>query len=118
MIAPIEHSGGAGRTAAIRGLNDALRRTFSNGNVMLSQGVAALPPPERTALLLAVRQYDAFDLGDDPYGEHDFGTSEQAGRTYFWKIDYYDNDLLHVSPDPANPAVTCRVLTVMRAGEY
>jgi Protein of unknown function (DUF3768) len=57
-----------------------------------------------------------------PYGEHDFGafTFDHEGESLriFWKIDYYAPDLLHGSEDPADPAQTIRVLTIMLAEEY
>ena len=34
-----------------------------------------------------------------------------------WKLDCHDRDLRCGSPDPADPSVTTRVLTVMRADE-
>ncbi|WP_152047148.1 DUF3768 domain-containing protein [Aureimonas psammosilenae] len=99
-------------------LNDAFRRTFTGGQVMLTAGVAALDPAERLAVLDAVRSFDAFNSGCDPYGEHDFGAFECAGVKYFWKIDAYDRDYAYASPDPADPALTARVLTIMLANEY
>jgi Protein of unknown function (DUF3768) len=36
----------------------------------------------------------------------------------FWKIDLYDREMELMSPDPANPDVTTRILTVMLADEY
>lgn len=102
----------------IRILNDTLRSTFWTGKVMLTQGVACLPPEEMAALLTAVRTFDAFTEGNDSHGEHDFGSVDQGGVRYFWKIDYYDTACEMGSPDPADPAVTTRVLTIMRADEY
>ena len=56
--------------------------------------------------------------GNDPYGERDFGALWFANVKIFWKIDDFDRAKRLHSPDPADPAVTCRVLTIMRADEY
>jgi hypothetical protein len=55
---------------------------------------------------------------NDPYGEHDFGALTVEDRKIFFKIDYYDRALAGGSPDPADPRVTTRVLTIMLAEEY
>jgi Protein of unknown function (DUF3768) len=102
----------------IRQLNDALRRSFAGGRVMMTAGVDALPDAEKAAVLAKVRIFDDFNLGNDPHGEHDFGSFEVAGRSYFFKVDYYSPDLQGGSEDPADPERTTRVLTIMRADEY
>ena len=50
--------------------------------------------------------------------EHDFGSVEFAGEKCFWKIDYYNKALDAGSEDPADPAQTTRVLTIMLTSEY
>ena len=52
------------------------------------------------------------------FGEHDFGALTVAGVRLLWKIDYYDAAMAGGSPDPADPSVTTRVLTVMLAHEW
>jgi Protein of unknown function (DUF3768) len=99
-------------------LNDSLRRTFGGGKVVMTDGVAALPERDLAQLLERVRSFDAFTPDNDPYSEHDFGTVELGGRTYFFKVDYYAPDMDGGSEDPADPAKTTRVLTIMRADEY
>ena len=105
-------------TERIRALNDKLRRTGTGGRVVLTAGIAALPPEAMAAVLLAVQVFDAFTPDNDPYGEHDFALIEVAGERIMFKIDYYDRDMNGLSPNPADPAVTCRVLTIMLASEY
>ena len=105
-------------TDRIRALNDDFRRTFVGGLVMITAGVEAMPAEQRKSLLAKVRAFDDFTEDNDPHGEHDFGAIDEGGVRYFWKVDCYDRATEFGSPDPADPAVTTRVLTIMRADEY
>lgn len=66
-------------------------------------------------LMTAVRRY-AFQPGDGP--ERDFGAFTFRERRILFKIDYYDTALEFGSEDPADAAVTQRVLTIMLAEDY
>lgn len=103
----------------VSGLNDLLRTTFLTGKVVLTEGISALSQELQSEVLTRVRCYTVFGPDNDPHSEHDFGAFdlEGAGRI-FWKIDYYDRTLCGASPDPADPHVTTRVLTIMLAEEY
>lgn len=97
--------------------NDAFRTRPGVGWVATDE-VAAKGPAFIVAAMRAVAAFDDFHPGNDPHGEHDFGAFTLAGQSLFWKIDYYDRDLRFGSPDPADPAVTRRILTIMLASEY
>src|SRR3989344_8532602 len=101
------------KTERIRELNDVFRRTFSGGKVVMTASVAALPDMVRANALLQVARFDDFNSDNDPHQEHDFGSFELCGRTFFFKIDYYDTSMEFGSEDPSNPDQTTRVLTVM-----
>ena len=102
--------------ATIAALNDAARTTLAGCRVVITQGIAGLG--DVGEIFDRVTSYAHFDSRNDPHGEHDFGSFELAGQLVFWKFDYYDLDLLMHSPNPADPSVTSRVLTVMLAQEY
>ena len=104
--------------ARVRELNDAFRRSFDGGRVMLTIGIRSLAGEQQACVLTRVRCFEEFEANNDPHQEHDFGSFEIEGATYFWKIDYYDHELRCGSPDPSDPARTTRVLTVMLAEEY
>ena len=102
----------------IRYLNDQFRRTGRGGRIMLTQGIQALGQKAVAEIIDKVRAFDQFNEGNDPYKEHDFGKIVHGHDTVLWKIDYYDRAMEFHSPDPADPVVTTRVMTVMMAEEY
>ena len=102
----------------IQVLNDNFRSTFVGGQVVMSAGVADLSLGTRAQVVLRVQTFADFTADNDPYGEHDFGSFEVAGETFFWKIDYYDSLCEFGSEDPTDPEKTTRVLTIVFAGEY
>ena len=102
----------------IRALNDRFRQSLRGGMLVMTAGVIALGQARQLKILEAVARFDYFDEDNDPYGEHDFGALEVEGERLFFKIDYFAQSLSAHSPDPADEAVTNRVLTVMLAEEY
>ena len=106
------------QTHRIRGLNDDLRQHLIGGGAVITLGVAALGQEAVDRIVQTVAVFDDFCHVNDPYEEHDFGAFEVEGETIFFKIDYFDRTLTHHSPDPADPAVTERVITIMLADEY
>ncbi|MEJ7925737.1 DUF3768 domain-containing protein [Sphingobium sp. AN641] len=106
------------RIARIRALNDQLRSFRLGGFVTITQGIQGLGKTALQEILMRVAKFDSFEEGNDPYGEHDFGALEYGGQRIFWKIDYYDKSLEGGSPNPADPDVTSRVITIMLASEY
>jgi hypothetical protein len=105
-------------TERICALNDRLRQDLSTGLAVMTPGVAALGPDAVDRIVKTVSVYDDFCHANDPHEEHDFGGFDAEGQKIFFKIDYYDNSLSAHSPDPADPSVTRRVITIMLANEY
>ena len=122
------------RAAQIARLNDRARQAMGIACAAVTTvGFRSLPATDQSRVRELIETYNAFTPGNDPHGERDFGAIYQArdGRwtalppargdpieTVFWKIDYYDRAMQFGSPDPADPTVTRRVLTIMLASEY
>ena len=106
------------KSRRVRVLNDNFRSTFIGGQVVMTAGVADLLIGVRAQVLINVQNFAQFTADNDPHGEHDFGSFEVAGEKFFWKVDYYDSDMMYGSEDPADPDKTTRVLTIMLADEY
>lgn len=103
-------------------LNDKLRQNIFTpteyGTIIITNGVSILPIQEQIIIMNLVKDFNRFTAGNDPYDEHDFGKISLNGIDYFFKIDYYDNDLTYGSENPSDDSITKRVLTIMRADEY
>ena len=71
------------KTDRIRALNDAFRRTFVGGAVMITAGVEAMPLDQRRSLIQKVRSFEACQFSQkrdpgfaskrDPFVVHDRG---------------------------------------------
>ena len=110
-------------------LNDQLRENITSpghNRVVMTDGIAALIGDValfrgfrlRAELLRLIRDFDSFDHGNDPHGNRDLGSFEFEGTRCLWKIDFYDLNLSAGSENPADPSVTVRVLTILRADEW
>ncbi|HET9098264.1 MAG TPA: DUF3768 domain-containing protein [Candidatus Saccharimonadales bacterium] len=101
-----------GKITRIAALNDHFRQT--SNHFLLTNGVSNLP--NIPGLIGEIRRYKDFNEDNDPYEEHDFGNLSWQGRSIFWKIDYYDQQLSQWH-DPAKDSCK-RILTVLLADEY
>jgi hypothetical protein len=106
------------KTQRIRELNDDLRQHLIGGLAVITPGVAALGQEAVARIVKTIAVFDDFCHANDPHQEHDFGAFEVDGHKLFFKIDYYDSSLSQHSPDPADPSVTERIITIMLAEEY
>jgi len=96
------------RRATIIALNDQLRTTFKGGRVQMTPSVYELDGRLRGRALSVLARYSKFDADS----EHNWGTFIFAGFSFEWRIEYRTTDGSGVSPDPADPQVTLRVLTL------
>ena len=99
-------------------LNDKFRRSFINGEVLLSAGIAAMSSEDKANIVSLVQNFDNFTPDNNPYSENDFGTFDYKDEKILWKIDYYDLNNQYHSENPANPDITNRILTIMKVFEW
>jgi hypothetical protein len=107
------------RSEKIARLNDRARAAMGLAcRLVQTPGINALSPQDQSKIREKVETFDAFTPDNDPYGERDFGAFDHQREKIFWKIDFYDKDLMFESEDPADAFKTTRVLTIMLAEEY
>jgi Protein of unknown function (DUF3768) len=98
----------ADKCSRIIELNDQFRSTFKGGRVQMTPSVYELDARLRGRAAHVVSRYNKSD--DD--SEHDWGVFIFAGYSFEWRIEYRGKDGTGVSPDPADPEQTFRVLTL------
>lgn len=98
---------------------DLTKRSKTPHKLFLSENVHFLAQndlPAFTALLRKLVTFTDFQENNDPHAEHDFGKLEVNGKDYFFKFDYYNQDLTEWGNPKENDTV--HVLTLMEASEY
>ena len=105
------------RAEQIARLNDQVRLGAA-GTIMITQGVKRISGFDAAELSALLANYDDFTHENDPHGDRDFGLISYKGWDVIWKIDSYDKELKFGSDNPADPAVTTRILTLLLASEW
>jgi hypothetical protein len=105
-------------TEIIRDLNDRARTTFTGCVVMMTATLAHSCEEVRSEVLRRVREFRHFNEDNDPWSEHDFGSFKIAGQSFNFRIDCYDREMEHGSPNAANPDITTRVITIGPAADF
>ena len=85
---------------------------------MMTQGIQAMGEKAVQEIMAKIRAFSDFNKNNDPHKEHDMGKFTHNGETILFKLDYYDKAMEYASPDPADPNVTTRVMTIMTGFEY
>ena len=107
------------KTKRVRELNDDSRRHLIGGGAVMTQGIAALGADVVARIVKTIAVFSDFCEANDPHGEHDFGAFDDVdGHRVMFKVDYYNKTLTGGSPDPSDPSVTERIITIMLAEEY
>ena len=119
----VEQQDHQSRAETIAGQNDRFRQTFGAdftipGRVVVTAGVEAKGGLFLQKLMVAVMGFDDFNEGNDPHGLRDFGIVTIDGARVYWKLDLFDPSYEWGAEDPANPARTRRVLTLLLPEEY
>jgi hypothetical protein len=96
------------KRAKIIELNDQLRTTFKGGRVQMTRNFYDLDDQLRGRALSVMARYNKFDDNS----EHDCGVFIFAGYSFEWRIEYRGKEGIGVSPDPADPEKTFRVLSL------
>lgn len=107
--------------------NDQFRQTWGAdftiaGQIVMTRGVAELPPSAQVEIMQAVQKFNDFCESDISGGQRDFGvftiTVKGKPLRLYWKIDLYNRDYDAGSETPHDLQVTRRVLTILFPSEY
>jgi hypothetical protein len=102
--------------ATIAETNDRIRKTIPNTPFphifTITDTVSALESNSLLELFKLVRDFNTFNEHNDPHLERDFGKIDFKGESYFWKIDYFDNELKYYEVDGR------RIITLMHVSDY
>lgn len=97
------------------GLDRRARVMFTSNCLETFRAAPGIHPAFVQAELLKAFRHCEF-AADSP--EHDFASILHHGRKVWMKVDYYDLDCEYGSEDPANAAITTRVITILLPEDY
>lgn len=112
-------------TKRVARLNDIFRASILKpvseqclGKIFCTASIMALPEEDINHIAEKVSLFDNFNEGNDPYGEHDFGSFIFNDDKVYWRIDYEDPSLEYQPKDKSEPNEPNRILTIMFSYEW
>ena len=103
-------------SSELAALNDRLRHSIPNLTfphlLVITDEVAALSEIKLALLLEKVRTFNSFTDDNNPYGENDFGAVSIEDEKFFFKFDYYYEQLKYYKPGARH------VLTILHSSEW
>lgn len=98
-------------------LNDEFRLNVCGADIRKSPEIAKLTQLAREEIYTALYMFDNFSFYNNPHPEREFGVLMFQQQAINWQIDYFDNERVGPSPDPCDPALTKRVMSIRTAAE-
>jgi hypothetical protein len=99
---------------------EVLRGSPGHHRILSTRGIQALGSLVVQEILHQVLVFpdESFRESSDPHGDRDFIVVHHQGQKVWAKIDTFDLSMEWMSEDPADDALTVRVMTLMLPDEY
>lgn len=102
------------KTKKIAELNDKVRSTFNNGQILATKNFKALDDNTQSLAIEAIRKFTDFNESNDPHGEHDTAIVKvrEIKKAFKFSFSYFEKENAINRSMPEIEQITKRVMTI------